>query len=181
MRVLVLGAGRNGTKGLSVKDRITGTPILGAEWITLDALPTVGADLVCTLGRERIPLDDDSIDYAFALQLLEHIGRQGYTDEWFTGEYAFWPELYRVMAPGARLHFESPRWDSVWAWADPTHTRVISQECFTYLNQDGYRQGGAIPDFRPRCDFVLRSYGVQDAWCGGELEARKPFRPYWHD
>jgi len=175
MRVLVLGAGRNGAQGMTVRDAVTSAPILDAEWITLDMRPTVGADLVCTLGRDAIALPDDSVDFAFALQLLEHIGRQGETGEWFH----FWGELYRVLTPGGRLQFECPHWNSVWCWADPTHTRAISQDVFAYLDQHSYRRGGAIPDFRPPCDFVLRSWGVEGDWCGGVLEARKPFTPYW--
>lgn len=177
MKTLVLGAGRNGRNGLTLTDPSTGAALLGVDWVTLDALPTVGADLVCTLGRDRIPLPDASVDFVFALHVIEHIGRQGEVESWFQ----FWGEAYRVMVAGAILQFECPHYTSPWCWADPSHTRAICRETFLYLNQDAYRQGGAIPDFRPPCDLVLHSWEADQDWCRGTLVARKPFVPYWID
>lgn len=158
--------------------------------IRLDANPDVQPDLVCRLGAEPIPLDDDSVDLALAWHLLEHIGRQGETGEWF----AFWQDLYRVLTPGGRMQFEVPLASSVWAWADPTHTRALNEYSFLYLNQDAYRCGGSIPDFRLVCDLPSVSFervpdGANadvrareaESYLRGTLVARKPFRPWWED
>ena len=42
-------------------------------------------------------------------------------------------------------------WNSKWAWGDPSHTRVIQEESFVFLNQSEYTaQVGKTPmtDFR---------------------------------
>jgi SAM-dependent methyltransferase len=162
--------------------------------VNLDMNPRVEPDLVCELGKDRIDLPDDSVDLVIANHVLEHIGRQGEVDAWLF----FWAELYRVMKPDARVQFECPYFSSLWAWADPTHVRAISEMTFLYLNQDAYRgnrNGGAMPDYRPVCDFVNPEplQLVPDhtnAWVRaqekvsfirGSLIARKPFRPYWED
>jgi hypothetical protein len=169
-----------------------GKPVdVPVAWWHLDANPVVKPDLVCLLGRDPIPLPDNSVNLALAMHVLEHVGRQGETEAWFY----FWQELYRVMQPSGRVQFECPHHTSVWAWADPTHSRAISREAFVYLNQDGYRHGGSIPDYRPPFDFVLTDWtlkpdatnpGIHDVegettYCAGTLVARKPLRPYWED
>lgn len=157
--------------------------------INLDCNEHVQPDLLCTLGKDRIDLPDDSVDFVVALHVLEHIGdHPGDITSWFF----FWEEVYRVMKDGATLQFECPYYSSVWAWADPTHVRAISEFTFLYLNQDAYRQPGAIPDYRPRCDFEqLRLQKIPDhtnpqvaamepvSFLNGYLKARKPLRPYW--
>lgn len=159
--------------------------------IHVDEMPSVNPDLVCKLGTDRLRLEDDSVDVAFAMHVIEHIGRQGELGEWFT----FWQDLYRVLKPGARLYFESPYHTSLWAWADPTHTRAISEYTFLYLGQNNYRVGGSIPDYRPLCDFVLESWSLKPdvgnpdvvakerngSHIRGVLRAVKPFVPYWTD
>lgn len=185
MMVLHLGCGR---KGRALPAAIA-TPV--AEVVTLDADPRLEPDLVCCLGRDPIPLPDDSVDVAVAVHVLEHIGRQGETAEWFS----FWEELYRVLAPGGRLVFESPLHNSVWAWADPSHVRALSPEAFVFFSQDSYRvPGSAISPFRIACDFV--SAGSFEAFPDGnlaiqarepvshfrgELVAVKPLQPWWAD
>jgi len=179
-----LGMAFSGTKGEAL-DR----PV---RFVNLDANPYVKPELLCMLGRDPIPLPDDSVDLALAFHVIEHIGEIGKSESWFY----FWAELYRVMKPGARVQFECPYHSSVWAWADPTHIRAISEYTFLYLNQDAYRSGGAIPDYRPACDFVMPSedwslrvdqnadVAVREplgSHIRGHLTARKPFRPYWLD
>lgn len=161
--------------------------------INLDANARVQPDLVCELGKDRIALDDNTVDLVIANHILEHIGRQGETEAWFQ----FWAEIYRVMKPNARLQFECPYYSSLWAWADPTHVRAISEMSFLYFNQDAYREnrhGGAMPDYRPACDFQAFEIATipdhtnaqvraQEAvsFIRGALVARKPLRPYWED
>jgi SAM-dependent methyltransferase len=170
-----------------------GTPaVREIQMINLDMNPHVHPDILCTLGKEPIPLADDSVDFVLALHVLEHIGdHQGDKAAWFQ----FWAELYRVMKPNAAIQFECPYHNSVWAWADPTHVRAISEFTFLYLNQDAYRSGGAIPDYRPPFDFIApkalekipdhTNENVRQmepvSFIKGRLHARKPLKPYWED
>lgn len=162
------------------------------KMINLDMNKDVEPDLLCTLGKDRIDLPDDSVDFVVAMHVLEHIGdHAGDVQAWFF----FWSELYRVMKPGATIQFECPYHSSVWAWADPTHVRAISEMTFLYLNQDSYRLKGAIPDYRPLCDFTVAQelQMIPDhtnaevrakeavSFIRGHLQARKPFNPYWED
>lgn len=190
MRVLVLGCGRKqDPSAYGIRRGGEPVPVEAMDFVTLDMNPSVDPHLLCTLGVDRINLDDNSVDHAIALHVIEHIGPAGDADRWFY----FWSELYRVLKPGACVQFECPYYSSVWAWADPTHVRAISEYTFVYLNQDSYTfAGSAIPDFRPNCDFVLASWELkadqnpevkaregQTSHINGRLVARKPFQPYW--
>lgn len=161
-----------------------------ANVIDLDADAHGEPDLLCKLGRDRIDLDDDSVDVAVAIHVLEHIGVQGDTKEWFY----FWEELYRVLKPGALLQFESPLYSSLWAWADPSHTRALSPPAFLYFAQDSYRIAGShISPFRIECDFEAVRFEVQPdgnpeirehepfSHLRGEMRAIKPLRRWWED
>jgi SAM-dependent methyltransferase len=189
--VLHLGAGRRKTPE-DIGFKLTGTDgsAYGGElkWLNLDGNASVNPDVLCWLGKDPIPLPDNSVDLVIAFHVIEHIGDIGKTEEWFY----FWQEIYRVMKPGARLQFECPYATSIWAWADPTHVRAISEYTFIYLNQDAYTVGGSIPDYRPPFDFQLgevrlRPDPVNDdvrekeaiSFINGVLTARKPLNPYW--
>ncbi len=157
-------------------------------WIDLDGNPTVNPDVLCVLGVDPIPLEDNSVDVALASHVIEHIGEIGKVEGWFY----FWQELYRVLKPNGRVQFECPYFSSCWAWADPTHIRAISVETFIYLNQDAYTVGGSIPDYRPQFDFLLAQHALradsgnaeiaareEASFINGTLVARKPLNPYW--
>lgn len=191
LTVLHLGCGRRKTAadiGFELKAADGSLYDGKVTWLNLDGNPTVEPDLVCVLGRDAIPLDADSVDLVIAHHVIEHIGEIGKIEAWFY----FWEELYRVMKPNARVQFECPYANSIWAWADPTHIRAISEYTFLYLNQDAYTCGGSIPDYRPPFDFVLsdvrlRPDPINDdvrmkeavSFINGVLIARKPFNPYW--
>lgn len=193
LTVLVLGCGRKQDPAFYGLSRMDGTPVEASDlnWITLDADPWVQPAIVCTLGVDPIPMPDDSVDLAIAMHVIEHIGTQGQTQEWFQ----FWEELYRVLKPGGRLQFECPLATSVWAWADPTHTRGITEYSFLYFMQDSYRhKHSAIPTYRIKCDFesvVLERRPdamnpdvrklEEHTMIGGILRAKKPLRPWWED
>ena len=175
MKVLHLGSGRKHIAPVVQGDLV--------EVISLDQDAEVKPDIVCCLGKDLIPLPDESLDAAVAIHVLEHIGKQGETTEWFQ----FWEELYRVLKPDATLEFVSPWWNSVWAWSDPTHVRIISAESLYFLNQENYSIAGSpISPFHIHCDFVLtHSQEVRQAPGEpvvnflGVLTARKPLRPWW--
>lgn len=178
MKLLHLGCGRKGAERFGAPD--------DAEVITIDMEPANNPDHVVCLGKDPIPLDDDSVDQAIAIHVLEHIGRQGETDEWFF----FWEDLYRVLKPGGELHFVSPLWNSVWCWADPQHTRALSPESFVFFHQDHYRiPGSAISPYRIKCDFDVSGefQGVpgkdptQIDSFAGILTAIKPLKAWWDD
>jgi SAM-dependent methyltransferase len=189
--ILHVGCGRNKTPasiGMQMKRR-DGSDYTGTvRWINLDGNPDVQPDIVCVLGRDRIALDDNSVDLVVAHHVIEHIGEIGKVAEWFF----FWEDLYRVLKPGGQVQFECPYATSIWAWADPTHIRAISEYTFLYFNQDAYKVGGAIPDYRPPFDFVLSDVRLRPdggnpdvrekeaiSFINGTLTARKPLQPYW--
>ena len=194
LTILHLGCGRKRTLdaiGLTALKTQDGQPYLGAvNLINLDMLPQVHPDVLCELGKDRIDLPDDSVDVVLALHVLEHVGYQGEIGPWFQ----MWSELYRVLRPGGFVKFECPYYSSMWAWADPTHTRAISEMTFLYLNQDAYAEPGtAMPDYRPNFDFVVpepleiipdhTNANVREresvSFIRGRVQARKPLRPYW--
>jgi SAM-dependent methyltransferase len=191
MRVLHVGCGRKRWAADELF-RYTGLqlPAQSAEVLHLDADPVLAPDLVCRLGQDRIPLEDDSVDLVVAWHVLEHVGRQGETAEWFQ----CFEELYRVLKPDGWLYGESPYYTSIWAWTDPTHTRAISEHSFVFFAQSSYGiASSAISPYRIRCDFgwlgmtnLEKGYAVihdrRDSrihslrFC---LVAKKPLVPWW--
>lgn len=89
--------------------------------------PGPGVDVICNLGFEPLPFQDDSVDYFIAYDFLEHV--PGYVFYREDGQWKrIYPrielmrEIYRCLKPGGR--FESytpcaphPQWAQ-----DPTHT-----------------------------------------------------------
>lgn len=191
--ILVLGCGRKKDPAYYGLKRIDGSAVTAEDihWLTLDMDAHVEPDLLCTLGRDTIQMPNNSVDLVIAMHVLEHIGTQGQTDEWFR----FWEDLYRILKPNGRVQFECPLATSVWAWADPTHTRGITEYSFVYFNQDSYRkEGSAIPTYKVRCDFEALEFDrrpdavnpdvrklEQHSMLAGILRARKPLKPWWED
>ena len=181
MQILHIGSGRKGRD----------LPVIvepEAKIITLDADASLNADITCTLGIQPIPLSDNSIDQVVAWHVLEHIGRQGETKEWFF----FWEEIYRILIPGGQVQFECRLYSSLWAWSDPGHTRALSPYSFIFFDQDSYRiPNSAISPFRINCDFKSLGFeGVADSNAQiqqqekmshfrGILQARKPLQSWW--
>ena len=194
MKILHVGCGRKkydaatllASVGLSLPEADA------AEVLHLDAAAHLQPDVHCQLGAEAIPLEDDSIDLVIAWHVLEHIGRQGEAPAWFFA----WEELYRVLKADGWIYAESPYYDSIWAWSDPTHTRIVSEHALIFFMQDAYRaQGSMISPYRIRCDFQWMGLsGMERGWAvipdpseprhravRFALAAKKPLRPWWED
>lgn len=171
-RELLIGCG-------SRRDKFMG-PSEHREWSNLTTLDNNRAhkpDWVWNLMDLPLPFDNDTFDEIHGYEVLEHTGAQG--------DYVFFfrqfSEFWRIMKPGGMLFATVPSRHSVWAWGDPSHTRIIQPESLTFLHQPAYTGGvgtTAMSDFRYiyRADFDI--LGTQD---DGEthmfaLQAVKPSR-----
>ncbi len=142
MSELLLGCGSNRDKKLFVGGR--------SEWAaltTLDYNDDRKPDVVHDLNDIPLPFDDESFDEIHAYEVLEHCGTQG---DW-KFFFAQWSDFWRILKPGGYFLGTVPLPTSVWAWGDPSHTRILPKECLTFLSQRQYEaQVGITPmsDFR---------------------------------
>jgi hypothetical protein len=151
MPELLIGCGSRRAKDVWVADK--------EEWTdlrTLDINPDHKPDVVHDLQDIPLPFPDETFDEIHAYEVLEHIGRQG-DYKFFFAQFA---DFWRILKPNGHLCGSSPPPNSPWLWGDPSHTRVISRECFIFLDQSEYtRQVGktALSDFRYiyKADFTL--------------------------
>lgn len=171
-RVLLIGAGSS--KLLSVP-----TPLFHVKPIltTLDIEPSHKTDVVWDLNNTPWPFEDNSFDEVHAYEILEHLGHQGNAQEFFAH---FW-EIYRILKPLGYLAGSVPQWDSMWAWGDPSHTRVINEGSLAYLDRTKYE--GAIgvttmTDFRPvwKGDFEATGLEIREGRLWFLLKVHKPAR-----
>ncbi len=143
-RELLIGAGNNRAKKVKIRT-------MPHEWqglTTLDIDEGTNPDVVHNLNVMPLPFDDNSFDEIHAYEVLEHCGTQG---DW-KFFFAQFEEFWRVLKPGGLFCASCPDYKSVWAWADPGHTRVISHGSLVFLNQEEYAaQVGktAMTDYRP--------------------------------
>jgi SAM-dependent methyltransferase len=142
MRELLIGCGNSRRKKLTFDDNLSWD-----ELVTIDHDPNCGADIVHDLDVTPWPVDGDQFDGVHAYEVLEHLGQQGD----FKAFFRHFGEIYRVLKDQGILYATVPAWDDVWAWADPSHTRVIAPETLVFLDQTEYvKQVGVTPmtDFR---------------------------------
>lgn len=128
-------------------------------------------------GYRVMPFGEDSFDELHGYEVLEHIGTQGDYRKLFAQFTEFW----RVLKPGGLLCATCPSWHSIWAWGDPSHTRIISPATLVFLDQTEYtRQIGktAMSDFRHiyKADFRAVFAEEREDQFFFALEAVKPSR-----
>lgn len=141
-RELLIGCGSQREKRLHVRGF--------EEWtnlFTLDNNADHHPDIVWDLERLPLPFDGDSFDELHAYEVLEHLRSPG---DW-KGFFADFSEYWRILKPDGLLMASVPMWNSVWAWGDPSHRRVINSGTLSFLDQAIYtRDIGKNPmsDFR---------------------------------
>ncbi len=152
-RELLLGCGHSREKRI----RFDHVPQEWQNLTTLDHQPP--ADVIHDLDNVILPFEDEFFDEIHAYEVLEHCGKQG---DWkfFFDQFA---EFYRILKPGGWFCGTVPMWNSPWAFADPSHTRVIPKEMLSFLDQTHYDQCGEpnnpSSDFRSywKGDFITRA------------------------
>lgn len=120
------------------------------EWhnlVTLDYSLDCNPDVVHDLEDLPYPFEDETFDEIHAYEVLEHTGNQG---DWIFF-FAQFSELHRILKPDGLIFGTVPAWNSVWAFGDPSHKRIISNASLTFLSQAEYeKQVGntSMTDFR---------------------------------
>ena len=139
---LLIGCGSNHTKRMTA-DRSAGFDKL----TTLDYNSDHNPDVVWDLMELPLPFNDQEFDEIHAYEVLEHLGQQGDYKLFFAQFSEFW----RLLKPNGYFFATCPSRNSVWAYGDPSHTRIIQLEQLVFLSQNEYKkQVGKTPmsDFR---------------------------------
>jgi hypothetical protein len=142
---LLIGCGNRRSKDMGPYDKKQFSNLT-----TLDIDDNCKPDVVHDLTNIPYPFGDNEFDEIHAYDVLEHTGKQGDYKFFFKQFSEFW----RILKPGGWMFITCPKWDSMWAWGDPGHTRVLAPGCFTYLSQESYTQIGTtkMTDYRPIYD-----------------------------
>lgn len=170
MRHLLIGCGRDRRKLITAG---------GESWdelVTLDIEPSHRPDLVWDLENLPLPFAPGEFSEIHAYEVLEHTGRQG--DYRFF--FAQWSEFWRLLRPAGLFCGTVPLPRSKWAWGDPSHSRLVTREQLTFLDQTSYREVGSttMSDFRPvyKADFEIEHLAERGGNLWFVLRAIKPAR-----
>lgn len=114
-------------------------------YIGVDSRQFDGVDVVCDLGTEPWPWQDDTVEEAHSSHMVEHL----------TGPQRihFVNELHRVLKRGGKATLVTPHWASCRAYGDLTHQwPPVSEFWFYYLNVE-WRKVNAPHNDGYTCDF----------------------------
>jgi SAM-dependent methyltransferase len=172
VRELLIGCGSRRDRLIAVEGRRGWTDL-----VTLDRNADHRPDVVHDLEVLPLPFPDDSFSEVHAYEVLEHLGAQGDAE----GFLALFSELWRILEPGGYVAATCPSWRSMWAFADPSHRRIIASGSLVFLSQAEYaRQVGVTPmsDFRYcyRADFQPVWVDETDEALRFVIQAVKPRR-----
>lgn len=119
-------------------------------------------DMVYDLEKFPWPFPDNSVDEATCSHYIEHT----------KDIIKFMDEVYRILKPGAKALIRAPYYNSVRAWQDPTHTRVISEATFLYYNRE-WRVNNKLDHYPIKSDFDYGfGYDFMPDWAMRSEEAK---------
>lgn len=94
------------------------------------------ADLICRLGFEPIPLDDEVADTIFCRDFLEHLPKAFYSERDAKLRYPvieLMNEAWRILKPGGTFTSFTPCYPAIEVHQDPTHLSVWTLESMAYF------------------------------------------------
>ena len=94
------------------------------------------ADLICRLGFEPLPLDDESADEMYCRDFLEHLPKAYYSERASRMVYPvidLFNEIWRVLKPGGLFTSFTPCYPTPEVHQDPTHLSVWTLESMQYF------------------------------------------------
>lgn len=98
--------------------------VIKKGWVNHDIMQLPGVDVVHDLGAFPWPFEDRQFDEVYMKDVLEHLPEIIKTME----------ELYRITKPGAKIYITVPYWNSVIAYADPTHVKFFTEFSFDFFD-----------------------------------------------
>lgn len=168
---LLLGCGRSRVKKLHVSDHPSWEGL-----ITSDINEEVNPDVIIDLNWPHLSFEENELDEIHAYECLEHCGKQG-DYRFFFDQFS---EFYRVLKPDGYFFGTVPLPTSVWAWGDPSHTRVLPKETLMFLHQPQYQyvESSPMSDFRfcYKADFDIIHLKEEGECLQFVLQAIKPSR-----
>lgn len=114
-------------------------------WVNLDIAALPGVDAVHNILDVPWPFEDGAFDDVLAMNILEHIPHHLPSYGGKDGLLVMLEELHRIMAPNGYLHVSVPHYQSRNAWRDPTHTRAMTPDWWTYYDprEEDFQNMGA--------------------------------------
>lgn len=115
----------------------------GDGWLSLgiDNRSFKGVDYVIHLGKDKLPFEDDSVDYLYTSHLLEHL----YPEELFF----LVEECFRVLKPQGTFDISVPKGDTLAYYIHPDHKIHYLPETFSFFQvpADGVDPHGYLKGF----------------------------------
>ena len=107
MKILDVGCGTDKVKGAIGIDRT--------------ALP--GVDIVHDLNKYPWPIEDESYDEIYMLDIIEHLNDTIKTME----------EAHRILKKNGKLYIRVVYWNHIYSYSDPTHVKFFSEITFDFF------------------------------------------------
>jgi hypothetical protein len=128
-------------------------------WLGMDALAGPGVDIVHNMLDIPWPFEDESVWHVRLFHVLEHIPMTcACCADRFDPLLQTFEELWRILVPDGRARIVSPHSsNTLRAWRDPTHRRLINEETFLYANR-ARRQEFGVDHYPMKCNFDM-TYG----------------------
>jgi SAM-dependent methyltransferase len=145
-----------GCGGRKAKAKLLGYPERQSDIVIDKTKENTQADLLCNLGLENLPLEDNSQDLVAAYDLAEHIPKVCVVRQESRLYVYIYPvinlfnEVYRVLKAGGLFEIVSPGIPNYWNGAirDPTHVSLWCLGSFDYF-------------YKGRFEALSHSYGLR--------------------
>lgn len=127
-----------------------------AEFVTVDVIDSVGADVVHNLDNYPWPFKDNEFDGVHMDNVLEHLEDIVKAME----------EIHRVTKDGAEITFIVPYFRSKWAWEDPTHKHCFTSDTLGYFTEGHpyFERYAYSPTAKFKCHSRKFNEGIDQTW-----------------